>query len=122
MTCLNGRGGCSTITRLNIRSTTSPATTATIPLRKLEILNTDTVVREAGDHLQVGDNFFCCTTPKIIPPEVDPLQTNTPSLSQANRMKRISQSGKLDMDAIYSILEREKPNQREQIKIYCQYT
>ena len=32
-------------------------------------------------------------------------------------MKRISQSGKLDMDAIYSILEEEKPNQREQIKI-----
>jgi len=48
----------------------------TIPLRK-QILNADTVVREAGDHLQVGDNFFCCTTPKIIPTEVDPLQTNS---------------------------------------------
>ncbi|MDD2467806.1 MAG: TraC family protein, partial [Desulfobulbus sp.] len=48
----------------------------TIPLRK-QILNADTVVREAGDHLRVGDNFFCCTTPKIIPAEVDPLQTNT---------------------------------------------
>ena len=48
----------------------------TIPLRK-QILNADTVVREAGDHLRVGDNFFCCTTPKIIPTEVDPLQTNT---------------------------------------------
>ena len=35
----------------------------------------------------------------------------TPSLSQANRMKRISQSGGL------VILEEEKPNQREQIKI-----
>lgn len=45
------------------------------------------------------------------------LEQCTPSLSQANRMKRISQSGKLDMDAIYSILEEEKPNQREQIKI-----
>ena len=41
----------------------------------------------------------------------------TPSLSQANRMKRISQSGGLDMDAMYVILEEEKPNQREQIKI-----
>jgi conjugal transfer ATP-binding protein TraC len=48
----------------------------TIPLRK-QILNADTVVREAGDHIQVGDNFFCCTTPKVIPTEVDPLQTNT---------------------------------------------
>lgn len=41
----------------------------------------------------------------------------TPSLSQANRMKRLSQSGNLDMDAMFSILEQEKPNQREQIKI-----
>lgn len=48
----------------------------TIPLRK-QILNADTVVREAGDHIQVGDHFFCCTTPKVIPTEVDPLQTNT---------------------------------------------
>lgn len=45
------------------------------------------------------------------------LEQCTPSLSQANRMKRISQSGKLDIDEIYSILEEEKPNQREQIKI-----
>lgn len=45
------------------------------------------------------------------------LEQCTPSLSQANRMKRISQSGKLDIDEIYSILKEEKPNQREQIKI-----
>lgn len=41
----------------------------------------------------------------------------TPSLSQANRIKRMSQSGKLDMDAIFSVLSQEKPNQREQIRI-----
>ena len=41
----------------------------------------------------------------------------TPSLSQANRLKRMSQSGELDMDAVYLVLEEEKPNQREQIKI-----
>ena len=41
----------------------------------------------------------------------------TPSLSQANRMKRMSQSGDLDMDTMFSILEQEKPNQREQIKL-----
>lgn len=41
----------------------------------------------------------------------------TPSLSQANRLKCMSQSGELDMDAIYLILEEEKPNQREQIRI-----
>lgn len=45
------------------------------------------------------------------------LEQSTPSLSQANRMKRISQSGKQDIDEIYSMLEEEKPNQREQIKI-----
>ena len=48
----------------------------TIPLRK-QILNSDTVVAEATDHLQVGDKAFCCTTPKTIPSEIDPLQTNT---------------------------------------------
>ena len=41
----------------------------------------------------------------------------TPSLSQANRLKRLSQSEELDMDGIYLILEEEKPNQREQIRI-----
>ena len=32
-------------------------------------------------------------------------------------MKWMSQSGELDMDDIYSVLEEEKPNQKEQIKI-----
>ena len=41
----------------------------------------------------------------------------TPSLSQANRIKRMSQSGKLDMDVIFMVLSQEKPNQREQIRI-----
>ena len=45
------------------------------------------------------------------------LEQCTPSLSQANKMKRMSQAGTLDMDEMYSILEQEKPNQREQIKI-----
>lgn len=45
------------------------------------------------------------------------LEQCTPSLSQASRMKRMSQQGVLDMDAIYSVMEEEKPNQREQIKI-----
>ena len=41
----------------------------------------------------------------------------TPSLSQANRIKRMSQARKLDMDTVYSILSEEKPNQRKHIKI-----
>lgn len=45
------------------------------------------------------------------------LEQCTPSLSQANRMKRMSQSGKLDMDQMYEILGEEKPNQRAQLKI-----
>ncbi len=49
--------------------------------------------------------------------EVMEVEQCTPSLSQANRMKRMSQSGDLDMDTMFSILEQEKPNQREQIKL-----
>lgn len=49
--------------------------------------------------------------------EVIDVEQCTPSLSQANRMKRLSQSGSLDMDTMFSILEQEKPNQREQIKL-----
>jgi len=45
------------------------------------------------------------------------LEQTIPSLSQANRMKRISQQKGLDMDKIYSILIERKPNQREQVKI-----
>lgn len=45
------------------------------------------------------------------------LEQCTPSLSQANRLKRMSQKGDLDMDDIYSVLNEEKPNQREKLKI-----
>ncbi len=38
-------------------------------------------------------------------------------LSQANRLKRMSQSGTIDMEQMFELLEQEKPNQREQIKI-----
>ena len=41
----------------------------------------------------------------------------TPSLSQAQRMKRMSQSGQLDMDMIFSIMTEEKGNQKETLKI-----
>lgn len=40
-----------------------------------------------------------------------------PSLSQACRMKKLSQEGKLDMDAIFAIMTEEKANQKEKIKI-----
>lgn len=40
----------------------------------------------------------------------------TPSLSQAIRMKKLSQEGKLDMDKIFSIMTEEKPNQAEAVK------
>ena len=49
--------------------------------------------------------------------EVMDMEQCTPSLSQANRIKRMSQSGELDMDGMFLILEQEKPNQREQIKL-----
>ena len=41
----------------------------------------------------------------------------TPSLSQAKRMKSLSQSGRLDMDMIFSIMTEEKGNQKETLKI-----
>ena len=41
----------------------------------------------------------------------------TPSLSQAQRMKNLSQSGRLDMDMIFSIMTEEKGNQKETLKI-----
>ena len=41
----------------------------------------------------------------------------TPSLSQAQRMKTLSQSGRLDMDMIFSIMTEEKGNQKETVKI-----
>ena len=41
----------------------------------------------------------------------------TPSLSQAQRMKSLSQNGRLDMDMIFSIMTEEKGNQKETVKI-----
>ncbi|MGU8092295.1 ParB/RepB/Spo0J family partition protein [Streptococcus suis] len=41
----------------------------------------------------------------------------TPSLSQAQRRKSMSQSGQLDMDMIFSIMTEEKGNQKETLKI-----
>ena len=47
-----------------------------LPLNK-QIINSETIIQEQGDHFRIGDNFFCCTTPKTIPKEVDSLQTNS---------------------------------------------
>ena len=41
----------------------------------------------------------------------------TPSLSQAVRMKKLSQQGRLDDDKIGEIMAEEKANQKERIKI-----
>ena len=41
----------------------------------------------------------------------------TPSLSQAVRMKKLSQQGLLDDDKIFKIMSEEKANQKERIKI-----
>jgi len=41
----------------------------------------------------------------------------TPSLSQAQRMKKLSQMGRLTADVIYAIMSEDKPNQREKIKL-----
>ena len=41
----------------------------------------------------------------------------TPSLSQAIRMKKLSQQGKLTSEVIIAVLTEEKPNQKEQVHI-----
>lgn len=43
-------------------------------------------------------------------------EDRTPSYSQAIRMHKLSEQGKLDMDTIFDIMTEEKPNQRENIK------
>ena len=40
----------------------------------------------------------------------------TPSLSQAQRLKKLSQDGKFTKDTAFAILTEEKPNQKEQIR------
>lgn len=40
----------------------------------------------------------------------------TPSLSQAQRMKKLSQSGELSIDVIFDIMTEEKANQKEKIQ------
>jgi len=44
-------------------------------------------------------------------------EERTPSLSQAQRMKKLSQEGGLDERTIKQILAEDKPNQREQIRL-----
>lgn len=41
----------------------------------------------------------------------------TPSLSQAVRMKKLSQEAKLTPEVIYAVMTEEKPNQKEQVKL-----
>jgi ParB family chromosome partitioning protein len=41
----------------------------------------------------------------------------TPSLAQAQRIKKLSQEGRLNADVIYSFLTEEKPNQKEKFHI-----
>ena len=44
-------------------------------------------------------------------------EDRTPSLSQAQSMKKASQEGKLDADKIIEIMSEEKPNQKEMFKV-----
>lgn len=40
----------------------------------------------------------------------------TPSLSQAQRLRKCSEQGRLSTDTIFAVLSEEKPNQKEQVK------
>ncbi|MCL2695908.1 MAG: chromosome partitioning protein ParB, partial [Clostridiales bacterium] len=43
-------------------------------------------------------------------------EDRTPSLSQCQRLRKLSAEGRLDMDAIFTIMTEEKGNQKEQVK------
>jgi len=45
------------------------------------------------------------------------LEDRTPNLSQAQRMRQLLADCKLDRDVIFEIMEEEKPNQKEQVKL-----
>ena len=40
----------------------------------------------------------------------------TPSLSQAQRLRKFSNQGRLSVDTVFAVLSEEKPNQKEQVK------
>jgi len=44
-------------------------------------------------------------------------EDNTPSLSQAQRMKKLSADGRLNEDVIFSIMTEQKPNQKEKLTL-----
>ena len=46
-------------------------------------------------------------------PDDIPITLSTPSLAQAIKMKKYNQEGKLTSEVIQSIMEEEKPNQKE---------
>ncbi|MBD9047430.1 MAG: ParB/RepB/Spo0J family partition protein [Ruminococcus sp.] len=41
----------------------------------------------------------------------------TPSLSQAQRLRKLSEEGNFFVDAVFGVLSEEKPNQKEQVRI-----
>lgn len=44
----------------------------------------------------------------------------TPSLSQAQRLRRFSEQGRLSVDTIFAVLSEEKANQKEQVKFQAE--
>lgn len=44
-------------------------------------------------------------------------EDQTPSHAQAIKMRKLSQAGRLSMDVIFSVMQEEKPNQKEHFKI-----
>ena len=44
----------------------------------------------------------------------------TSSLSQAQRLRRFSEQGRLSVDTIFAVLSEEKPNQKEQVRFQAE--
>ena len=52
---------------------------------------------------------------KILAEEIEYTDA-TPSLSQAQRLRKYNEQGRLSIDTIFAVLSEEKPNQKEQVK------
>ncbi len=77
--------------------------------------------------LQLVDDDRIAFTPAVELSYLTPKQQNalydecmyldaTPSLSQAQRIKSLGNSGRLTRDVIFAIMSEAKPNQKEQVK------
>lgn len=93
--------------------------------RYIRLTNLVEALREMVDDKQIALNpaveiSYLAENEQLALLETMQSEDCTPSLTQAQRMKKLSQEGRLSTDVIYSILTEEKPNQKEKLTIRCE--